>query len=298
MWPRKLRTKAAQETESPAIVDPNARPDFLCIGAQKGGTTWLFEQLNSHDDFWMPPLKEINYFFSMSRSRHPDRAARSKLRPRDERDRRFLRAMEDLCTQPQIDLDRYAQLFSPKGPLLSGDVSPGYAVVPEEIIAQIVKRFPELKVIFIARDPVERAWSNLSVAIRSGRMRAFDASQSEEVQRQLLHPDIVMRSFPSVIVERWQRHIRPELFRIYFFDALESEPMQLRRSIIEFLGGDPEKASRGVKPDQKINETKAKLAMPDEAQATIARFFEAELRACASKLGGSAEKWPARYGFS
>ena len=37
-------------------------PGFVCIGAQKGGTTWLYENLNSHPEVWMPPIKEIHYF--------------------------------------------------------------------------------------------------------------------------------------------------------------------------------------------------------------------------------------------
>jgi hypothetical protein len=36
-------------------------PDFICIGMQKAGTGWLFDQLQYHPDFWMPPIKEIHY---------------------------------------------------------------------------------------------------------------------------------------------------------------------------------------------------------------------------------------------
>ena len=37
-------------------------PTSFASARRKAGTTWLFEQLNWHDDFWMPPLKEVNYF--------------------------------------------------------------------------------------------------------------------------------------------------------------------------------------------------------------------------------------------
>ena len=37
-------------------------PGFLCIGAQKAGTTWLLAQLKSHPGIWMPPVKELQYF--------------------------------------------------------------------------------------------------------------------------------------------------------------------------------------------------------------------------------------------
>ena len=36
-------------------------PDFVCIGMPKAGTGWLFDQLRFHPDFWMPPVKEIDY---------------------------------------------------------------------------------------------------------------------------------------------------------------------------------------------------------------------------------------------
>ena len=37
-------------------------PDFLCIGAQKSGTTWLYHNLKQHPQVWLPPVKELHYF--------------------------------------------------------------------------------------------------------------------------------------------------------------------------------------------------------------------------------------------
>ncbi|MGD1948605.1 MAG: hypothetical protein ACFB14_03045 [Leptolyngbyaceae cyanobacterium] len=36
--------------------------DFLGIGAQKAGTTWLWSILKTHPDVWIPPKKELHYF--------------------------------------------------------------------------------------------------------------------------------------------------------------------------------------------------------------------------------------------
>jgi len=36
-------------------------PDFLGIGAQKSGTTWLYQNLAAHPQIWMPPVKELHY---------------------------------------------------------------------------------------------------------------------------------------------------------------------------------------------------------------------------------------------
>ena len=38
------------------------KPNFLCIGAQKSGTTWLYYNLKEHPQIWLPLYKEIHYF--------------------------------------------------------------------------------------------------------------------------------------------------------------------------------------------------------------------------------------------
>src|SRR5207244_2431409 len=144
----------------------------------KGGTGWLYEQLRSHPEFWMPPLKELHYFDRMWRSqrvatprflfsgRTEGRISVARKNARDKRDTRFLDAMENLYARSDIDLESYADLFVSKGSLLSGDITPGYSLLQDEIIERIVRFFPNLKIMFFARDPVERAWSHLSMWVR------------------------------------------------------------------------------------------------------------------------------------
>ncbi|MGE0611353.1 MAG: sulfotransferase domain-containing protein, partial [Hyphomicrobiales bacterium] len=47
-----------------------AKPDFLVIGAQKCGTTWLQEMLHQHPDVFVPEIKEVNYFVRAEHNRH------------------------------------------------------------------------------------------------------------------------------------------------------------------------------------------------------------------------------------
>jgi hypothetical protein len=289
------------ENTTTDTVSPAARstgPDFCCIGAQKAGTGWLYEQLRSHPDFWMPPLKELHYFDRLWRSqRKAERTQEARKDARDERDLRFLDAMESLYARVEIDLPGYSQLFAPKAALLSGDITPGYSLLPDEIIDRISRYFPDLKVIFLARDPVERAWSHLSMWVRHKSIAPFDMTDVDAVTRHLLRPEVLMRSHPSKIVARWRRCVRPELFRLYFFDDLKRNPGELRRSVLNFLGADPEKASGELRADHNSKAKREKLPLTDEMRAHVARFFEQELKACATELGGPAKEWPGRYGF-
>ena len=302
-WPFSGRAVKGQPKNGNDSGANGSRPDFLCVGAQKGGTTWLFWQLDSHPDFWMPPVKELHYFDKLGRHNRVAPPRRqfhraTAYRSRDERDVRFLENMKSLSARPTIDLENYGRLFQPKGPLLSGDVTPAYSMLDDEIIQQITSYFPDLKVIFLARDPVERAWSQLSMEVRRGWISSFDVTDIDDVDRNLLHPRVLSRSHPSKIVARWKRYVHPDRFRIYFFDDLERNPSELRHRILHFLGADPEKQSKRVPPDYNADAGQRKLRLTDKVRARVAHFFEHELKACAAELGGPAKEWPARYGFS
>ena len=262
----------------------DACPDFLCVGAQKAGTSWLYRQLEPHPDFWMPPVKELHYLDQLNRTKRIHGPRRE-----DERDASFMDRMQDLRGRFYLDLDNYGQLFQHKGTCLSGDISPAYSTLNDEIIDRVVDHFPNLKVVFLARDPVERASSQLSMGVRLGMINKFDATDPEEVICNLLNPGVLIRSHPSKIVARWKRYVRPENFRVYFFDDLKENPTELRGSILRFLGGDPEKPSGALRPHENNDAGCDKLRLTAKVRDRVAQFFEHELKACAAELGGRAE---------
>ena len=79
------------------------------------------------------------------------------------------------------------------------------------------------------------------------------------------------------------------------FDDLENDPVQLGNAIIAFLGGNPEKSSGRFRPKPGGAESRKKLPLSGEVRAQLAKFFAAELEACAAELGGAARAWPSRY---
>jgi hypothetical protein len=270
----------------------SAEPDFLCIGAHKAGTTWLYQQLDSHPDFWMPPVKELHYFDQLGRIQ---RAAHPRCR--DERDRRFLERLKSLSAEPGIDLENYGRLFEPKALLISGDISPNYSTLSDQVIRQVVRYFSNLKVIFLARDPVQRFWSHLSMEVQYRQIEPFDATDINEVNRNLSRRGMLLRSYPSAVVARWKRYVDSEHFRVYFFDDLQNNPAELRRRILRFLGADPYKLGTGLTADYNSWTRMEKLRLTDGVRSHLAKVFKKELKTCAARLGGPARDWPARYGF-
>ena len=128
-------------------------PDFLVIGAQRAGTTWLHRVLSQHPGLWLPPVKELHYFDKLDIERtilNPKERRRVGLKRLASLDpwliRFWFRARSD---------DWYASLFNgakAKG-LIAGEITPAYATLDETILWRIKRMNDGIKLIFVMRIP-------------------------------------------------------------------------------------------------------------------------------------------------
>jgi hypothetical protein len=290
-------------------------PDFICVGMPKAGTGWLFDQLQYHPDFWMPPVKEFDYLMRevprlknvrnrLERSKQPRRAGKdgkslkwANRRPGDERDTNFLQEASASIGQP-MDIGRYIALFRFKGDLLSGDVSPTYVTLKDDVIAQVAQRLPHTKVLLLVRDPVARASSQISMAYRRGKLDETLVQDPDALRAYLAKSKTTSESsFPTQLVARWKRNA-PEIgFRVFLFDEIERDADRARRDILSFLGADPEKKSGAFAANHNRKSDAKKLQLADGAKAVLVEHFADEIRACAAMFGGPARDWVSRYGL-
>lgn len=106
-------------------------PSFICIGAQKAGTTSLQDILQQHPDIYLSPIKEIKYFH---------------------RDEHYSKGIE-----------WYSQHFKEALPhQIIGDITPDYILYANtaERIATDLGR--DIKIIAILRNPVDRTFSQFN----------------------------------------------------------------------------------------------------------------------------------------
>lgn len=108
-------------------------PDFLGLGVQKGGTTTLHRWLASHPRVHLPERKELHYF-SLHHHRGPA---------------------------------WYASQFAAASGRLCGDITPYYIFHPEAP-RRIEALLPQVPLILLLRDPVERALSQYFHSRRLG----------------------------------------------------------------------------------------------------------------------------------
>ncbi len=285
-------------------------PDFICIGMIKAGTGWLYDQLRPHPDFWMPPVKEIRYLsgetvrmamverFAGRIRASPERLARWRfVDSLSELDLAFLREAES-CGGTLRDFQQYASLFRYKGELLSGDISPAYSRLAEDVVQRLAAALPDVKVVFLIRDPIARLWSGLSMLHRQGR---FDASMLEHTGkfRSYLHASqgADFRSFPTRIVQLWSRAAPNLEFRHFFFDDIQQQPEFARREILLYLRADPKKSSGAFPPSYNRKASKPKLLLTEPIKEALVEHFADEIRACAALFGGHAKRWMEEYGL-
>ena len=268
---------------------PNPGPDVLCVGMQKAGTTWLYDQLRAHPDVWMPPVKELHFFDGRFRSR-PGRAVQAaKTGPQQDRDKRFLRRAATYSQEAGIDW--YGNLFRPKGSLISGDVTPAYSTLPAEAIAEIMASFPAAKVILILRDPVDRFWSYFCMMQRKGRRANVDPSDWRSIEANLTEVDVRSRSYPTEIYAKWRQAVPAGQFFLGFFDRLTEDPDAFRADIFSFLG----LSVTGLAfPAGYNRQTGYKAEMPVEIRARLKEHFREELRRSAEIFGEAARDWSAQ----
>lgn len=128
---KKLTTVAGRSTASFRML-----PDFLIIGAQRSGTTSLYRTLAQHPDVIPPSLTKGVHYFDTNYQRGPQWYRShfpTRLRARVASHRRGIRP-------------------------LTGEASPYYMFHPSAG-ARIAHDLPNVKLIAVLRDPVERAYS-------------------------------------------------------------------------------------------------------------------------------------------
>jgi hypothetical protein len=276
---------------------------------QKAGTGWAFDQLQYHPDFWMPPVKEIHYLDRdapklgnarkvlgrVQKTRKKSKPKPSHRRAWDERDVEFLHQAVALSGKP-INLDEYAQLFRFKNGLITGDVTPSYSGLKDEIIRQVADKFPDIRVFLLVRDPVARLWSQICMA---NRREKFDRTLMDDPAkfREFLDDFTPFQKvgFPARIAAAWEKNAPKVAFRYFFFDDIVTKPDAVRHEMITFLGGDPAKSSGEIQADHNRKATAPKLELTETIRAQIADYFKDEIKACAERFGGPAKSWAERY---
>jgi Sulfotransferase domain len=176
-------------------------PDFLGIGIDKAGTTWLYEVLDKHPEVFVSRQKELNYF---------DR---------------------DIATK---SLELYADNFKDGANKVKGEITPGYAYIPVERIRFIHAIMPNVRLIFLMRNPVEQQWSfAVHQLIRIAGVDIADESKFFEFFKKTAFYKL---GGYTGILTKWLSVFPAEQLYVGFYDNIRNEPKMLLCQVFKHIG--------------------------------------------------------------
>jgi hypothetical protein len=293
-------------------MDECTFPEFIGIGAARSGTTWLTAQLGKHPNIWIPRIKELHYF-----TRDEKYYGSSHLTTFDMWQRIFsnkdqfkkyryhlLRAIGSNIRSPSLkklrwdcsylfrnpDDEWYSRLFNDGIGRVRGEVTPQYSMLDHADIKKLHSLIPDCKILFIVRNPVERAWSLVRYHEKRFTPNLTNLPH-EQLILEALHPAKLLQSDYRSILNRW-RDVWPEdQFHLCFYDQISEQPDQLIEDLSVFLGIDIDKF--GLIPtdnSKKINQSFDK-SMPEEFRKSMIDYYYEEVRLLSESEGGYFSNW-------
>ncbi len=270
-------------------------PDFLCVGAQKAATSWLFVMLRSVEGVFLPEIKESNYF--IERTLPAGGWARQYRLSEVEKEKAFLatggpvlrptRALKDQLDHlgaAHVDDDWYRGVFAfaPRG-AVRGEICPSYMHMRTDSIRHAMGINPEMRVLLIVRDPVDRLWSQLRMETRAGVIEM-------DLDR-LLRDRSAMRHYLDFTdyagsIERWGACAGGGRLRLMVYDRILADPEGALRSVLGFIGaagpgmpgGLRVRVNRGQAADLQPGHRERLLEMLGDQYAYLERRFPCEVK--------------------
>ena len=279
-------------------------PNFICIGAQKAGTTWLYKQLKSHPDIWMPPQKELHYFDRSDRYSSPSALKVSSLKDRlkdqlwvesaKERIAKIMSSQRPNSVRWWSDYlfadysdDWYLSLFERPNKQITGELTPAYSMLAKEDVAKMAQLLPNTKIIFLIRNPVLRAWSMLRFATKQGKKIDFD--DTEKLIRQTNAKGQAHRSDYLRTMENYSEAFGSDRILVGFYDAISSQPQVLIQEILRFLKIDDSSLPKlNLKT---ISNPSPKVDMPEAIFEHLKDKYQASVLLLAERYGSYCHDW-------
>lgn len=196
-------------------------PRFAVIGAAKSGTSALYSYLGQHPEIYLPPRQEPS-FFAFEGAEVNFRGPMG-VEP----------AINRIAITNYAD---YQALFSPgvdcTGTNVCGDISPVYMYWPGT--AERMKRHvPEVRIIAILRNPVDRAYSAFVHARRENRepLQVFDDALKAEPWRISKNWGFMWRYVDLGHYEkqlrRYYKLFDPQQIKVILYDDFRNDPARV-----------------------------------------------------------------------
>ena len=227
---------------------------FLGIGAQKSGTSWLYEVLRRHPEVRFPGVKEVHFW---DQQRH-------------------------------LGLDWYRGLFAGNDPRRAGEITPAYAILPAAVIAEVHAAFPAARLIYLIRNPIQRAWSSAKMAVGRAEMRIDEASDRWFCDH-FRSAGSLARGDYETCLRAWLAHYPASQLLVLRYEAIASDPEGVAAACCDHLG-----VARFAEPPAELRQRVfggAPEPLRDSLWPELHSIYGARIESLARFLGIDLREW-------
>lgn len=190
--------------------------DFIGLGAQKAGTSWLYACLYEHPELCCPQ-KELHFF---SRDRY----------------KKGLKWYESQFSRCDEEFKK-------------GEFSTSY-LYSREAPTRIVKDYPEAKLIAVIRNPIDRAYSQYRNAIKAGEISgrcSFEHYLEQE-------PSAKEQGLYGKQLYRYFQYVSTRVLLVMVYEDIEKDPIEFLKKVYGHLEVDPEFVPKSLR--SRVNEAR------------------------------------------
>lgn len=234
-------------------------PHFIGIGAQKAATTWLFKMLSMHPDVYFPRGKEVAYWNGNFDKR------------------------EHINSYLDAFRKGAGAAFGGK----NGDITPLYMLIPDEDIALMRELLPDVKLLFVARNPVERAISGADFHMR------FHGDKVASYDQLLIGRFVTNCGLYHHHIERWMKYFPREQLHVIVQDDIRADARKVLTGLGEYLDLDPAiwQQIPAQFLSQQANKASYKTAIRPMQRARLQEKYREDVEGLSNFLGRDLTHW-------
>jgi len=231
--------------------------NFLGIGAQKAGTTWLYEMLSKHPEIEFPGGKEMHFWSADTYEEH---------------------------------ISDYLKLFEANNKLM-GEITPAYSMLDIARVSDIHKLFPKLKIFFVMRNPIERAWSSALMALKRAELDYDEVSNQWFIDHFHSRGSLGRGDYLACL-DVWQSCYSESNILLLYYDELSYDPKAFLKKCLLHIGVSDEWLD--TLAEDSLNGrvfTGSGRVLPSELRSELILIYEPKIKELSRRLDVNILHW-------
>jgi hypothetical protein len=248
-------------------------PHFLGLGAGQSGSTWLHRNLERHPEVFVPPRKETHYF------------------------------TRSFDTQ---SLASYASIFADGQDAVRGEITPSYSQLRLDRIRCIRDIMPDVRLIFVLRNPIDKVWSaarrvmgRLSERMKVSLQEIDDAEFHDYFHKEWAYrPERNMAGYyePGLLechylkaIDNWTSVFPAQQLLVMFFEEISLDPQGFMTKVCKHINASPH-VDWGDDFAAKVN-TNPEHDLPQRFRIYLQDLYRDEITALHERFGQPVKPW-------